>query len=284
MSGRGRAPGGVPRGGRWHGGPVGEFAECVLAPNPGPLTLDGTNTWVLGRPGAAEVLVVDPGPAQQPHLRAVLDTVHRRDARVAAVLLTHAHLDHSAGARWFAELARAPVRALDPGHRVGGQGLGPGDVVAIDGLRVRVEATPGHSADSLCFVLSEARAVLTGDTVLGRGTTVVAHPEGRLADYLASLERLAEVARAEALDLVLPGHGPALGDPQTVLASYLTHRRERLAQVRAARDAGATTARSVVARVYAEVDPALWPAAELSVRAQLEYLATVPEEGYPPRG
>ena len=133
-------------------------------------------------------------------------------------------------------------------------------------------ATPGHSADSLSFVLRADAAVLTGDTVLGRGTTVVAHPDGRLADYLASLHRLRDLASASGITTVLPGHGPVLGDALDVVEGYLAHRAERLAQVEAALAAGDRTAAEVVRRVYADVDPVLWPAAEMSVRAQLDYL------------
>jgi glyoxylase-like metal-dependent hydrolase (beta-lactamase superfamily II) len=134
-----------------------------------------------------------------------------------------------------------------------------------------VLATPGHTSDSVCFLLPVERAVLTGDTVLGRGTTVVAHPDGRLGDYLASLERLHSLAGAT-IDVVYPGHGPVLPDAEPVVADYLRHRQERLAQVRAAVAAGARGARAVVEMVYADVDPMLRPAAEWSVRAQLEYL------------
>jgi glyoxylase-like metal-dependent hydrolase (beta-lactamase superfamily II) len=137
---------------------------------------------------------------------------------------------------------------------------------------VEVVATPGHTADSLSFLLPADAAVLTGDTVLGRGTTVVAHPDGRLEDYLGSLERLRAMSASGTVSTVLPGHGPALDDATEVIGRYLAHRRERLEQVRAAVAAGAQTAREVVERVYADVDRALWPAAEHSVRAQLEYL------------
>ena len=116
--------------------------------------------------------------------------------------------------------------------------------------------------------------MLTGDTVLGRGTTVVAHPDGRLADYLESLQRLGSMADGGAFDTVLPGHGPVLANARAVIQGYLAHRRERLEQVRAALAAGDRSPREVVERVYADVDRALWPAAELSVRAQLEYLRT----------
>ncbi|MCW2715265.1 MAG: beta-lactamase domain protein, partial [Frankiales bacterium] len=158
--------------------PVTSTASVVLAPNPGPMTLEGTNTWVLRAPGETECVVVDPGPLHEGHLAQVASA-----GRVTAVLLTHGHLDHSEGARRFAELTGAPVRALDPAHRYGTEGLGEGDVVASAGVELRVLATPGHTSDSLSFVVSGpdgTAAVLTGDTILGRGTTVVAHPDGVL--------------------------------------------------------------------------------------------------------
>jgi len=262
--------------GVWAGGPVSERARCVLAPNPGPMTLEGTNTWVLAEPGAARAVVVDPGPLHEGHLRAVLDAVSAEDRRVGLVLLTHAHLDHSEASRRFAELTGAPVRALDPAYRLGGEGLGDGDVVTLDGLEVRVVATPGHSSDSLSFLLPAERSVLTGDTVLGRGTTVVAHPDGELGAYLGSLQRLRALAATADVTRVLPGHGPVLDDALGVVEYYLAHRAERLAQIEQAVAAGCSTAREVVERVYADVDPALWPAAEWSVRAQLDYLASLP--------
>ena len=243
---------------------VTSVAGVVLAPNPGPMTLEGTNTWVLRDPGSESCVVVDPGPLHEQHLADVA-----AQGPVAVVLLTHGHLDHSEGARRFAELTGAPVRALDPAHRLGDEGLGDGDVVAAAGLELRVLATPGHTSDSLSFVLQgDDPAVLTGDTVLGRGTTVVAHPDGVLADYLASLRRLRELGDAT----VLPGHGPELSSAGLAAEQYLAHRQARLDQVRAAVAAGAQTAEQVVETVYADVDPVLWPAATLSVRAQLAYL------------
>lgn len=256
----------------WTGGVVADWARCVLAPNPSPMTLEGTNTWVLSRPGAARAVVVDPGPDDEGHLRAVLAAVEERGARVATVLLTHGHVDHSAGAARFAELTGAGVRALDPVFRLGAEGLTGGDVVEVDGLRIDVVAAPGHSGDSLAFVAPDDGAVLTGDTVLGRGTTVVAYPDGELGPYLDTLRRLRDVAASGGLTSVLPGHGPVLPRPVEVLEYYQRHRLERLDQVRAAVAGGATAPEEVVAVVYADVDRVLWPAAELSVRAQLAYL------------
>jgi glyoxylase-like metal-dependent hydrolase (beta-lactamase superfamily II) len=156
--------------------------------------------------------------------------------------------------------------------------------VSVDGLEVRVVATPGHTADSLSFLLPAEGAVLTGDTVLGRGTTVVAHPDGQLGAYLDSLDRLHALVSAQEASVIWPGHGPVIEDALGALDFYLAHRRERLAQVEGAvaqlRDAPHPEGlavdelpRRVVELVYQDVDPVLWGAAELSVRAQLAYLA-----------
>ncbi|MEP7177576.1 MAG: MBL fold metallo-hydrolase [Pseudonocardiales bacterium] len=245
------------------------FASVVLAANPGPMTLTGTNTWLLRAVDSAEAIVVDPGPDDVTHLSAVATAA----GKVATILLTHGHSDHSGGARRLHELTGAPVRALDPTHRLGGEGLVEGSVVASAGVELRVWATPGHSSDSLSFLLapgSAPPAVLTGDTILGQGTTVVAYPDGDLAEYLASLRRLQSLGDAT----VLTGHGPELPDAGSAATAYLDHREQRLEQVRAAvSDLGPdASARAIVERVYADVDEAVWWAAELSVRAQLAYL------------
>lgn len=264
--------------GPWAGGSFGERGTCVLAPNPNVMTLDGTNSWVLREPGARRSVVVDPGPSDPGHLAALAEAAGGR-GNVGAVLLTHHHADHSEAAREFAESVGCGVRALDPAYRLGSEGLADGDVVAIDGLEVHVVGTPGHTADSLSFLLPADRVVLTGDTVLGRGTTVVAHPDGQLGAYLNSLDRLHALAEREEATAVWPGHGPVIGDALAALTYYRDHRAERLAQVEAAMtrlegeqiDEDALP-RRVVEIVYADVDEVLWGAAELSVRAQLAHL------------
>jgi glyoxylase-like metal-dependent hydrolase (beta-lactamase superfamily II) len=251
-----------------------DWCTLVRADNPGPMTLDGTNTYVLRADGG--VVVVDPGPLDEQHLQAVAE-----HGPVVLTLLTHGHPDHAEGAARFAEITAAPVLARDPALCIRRKEAldEDGRLIGTSGLSMRVLHTPGHTGDSVSFVVSPdagtgatgatgATAVLTGDTLLGRGTTVVAHPDGRLGDYLASLHRLAELGAVTCL----PGHGPVRDDAGGLARDYLAHRAQRLEQVRTAVADGAVTPADVVRRVYADVDPALWPAAELSVRAQLEYL------------
>lgn len=254
------------------GGPATARAVCVLAPNPSVMTLDGTNTWLVSEPGSELAVVIDPGPLDDGHLRNVMAAAEAAGKRVGLTLLTHGHPDHAEGAARFAELTGTAVRALDPALRLGDEGLAAGDVITTGGLELRVLPTPGHTADSLSFQLPADGAVLTGDTVLGRGTTVVAHPEGRLGDYLDSLRRLQALTAGGVINTILPGHGPVLADAKGAVEFYLAHRANRLAQVETAVEAGHATPAEVVAHVYADVDRSLWPAAELSVRAQIEYL------------
>ncbi|MFE0258117.1 MBL fold metallo-hydrolase [Streptomyces sp. NPDC059010] len=262
---------GQPRGGVLTG-PATPRAVNVLAPNPSAMTLDGTNTWIVAEPDSDLAVVIDPGPLDEGHLRNVVATAEKSGRRIALTLLTHGHPDHAEGAARFAELTGTHVRALDPALRLGDEGLGPGDVITVGGLELRVVPTPGHTADSLCFHLPADRAVVTGDTILGRGTTVVAHPDGRLGDYLDSLRRLRSLTVDDGVHTVLPGHGPVLEDAQGAVEFYLAHRAHRLAQVETAVEDGYRLPTEVVAHVYADVDRSLWPAAELSVRAQIDYL------------
>ncbi|MFG1605859.1 MBL fold metallo-hydrolase [Actinoplanes sp. NPDC049265] len=243
------------------------WVTLVRAPNPGPMTLDGTNTWVLRAPGAADAVVIDPGPQDDGHLAALAE-----HAPVSTILITHGHHDHVEGAAKLSRLlGGAPVRAADPRHCLNAEPLVPGRLAAA-GLELEVLATPGHTADSVCFVTEDA--VFTGDTILGRGTTVVAYPDGDLGAYLDSLGVLTAYPLA-----LLPGHGPVGEDTAGVARAYLAHRRERLAQVRAAIAQGADTAEAIVDAVYSDIDPKVRFAAEMSTRAQLDYLRRESQPG-----
>ena len=255
----------------WTGGVITDHATCVLAPNPSPWTLDGTNTWIVG---ARDVVIIDPGPDDESHREAVIDSLLARDQRCIGIVLTHGHLDHSAGARAMAGALQVGVRALDPHHRWGDDGLSDGDAIALDATELRVVGSPGHSGDSVSLIDSVDGTLFTGDTILGRGTTLVAWPDGTLGDYLDSLARLRDLAHDRRLERILPGHGPVLTDPVGVISAYLDHRHARLAEVRSVYESGVTAPPEIVAVVYADVPREVWPAAELTVRAQIEYLTT----------
>ncbi|WP_432524192.1 MBL fold metallo-hydrolase [Kineococcus sp. SYSU DK006] len=250
------APEGAAR--PWRGGPVGDRATCVLQGNPSAMTLEGTNTWLLPAPGAPTAVVVDPGEDDPAHRAAVATALAGRT--VALVVATHSHPDHVGGLDAF--LAEHPAPVL----RSGGPGGADGAVHEVAGLRLRVLATPGHTADSLCVLLGTGE-LLTGDTLLGRGSTVIAEG-GDLGDHLASLRRLLTLDAR----VLLPGHGPARTDVAAALRTQLEHREQRLAQVRAAVEAGAPDVAAVVRAVHGEPTGALARAAESSVRAHLRHL------------
>ena len=263
----------------WAGGAFGERARCFLAPNPGLMTLDGTNTWVLTEPGSPRSVVVDPGPIEEGHV----DLLDEQTGDVALVLLTHHHFDHSETAVDLATRKGCPVRALDPAYCFRGDPLVDDEVIDVDGLNLRVITTPGHTADSISLVVPAERTLLSGDMVLGRGTTVVAYPDGQLSPYFDSIERMRSLAASGEISTIWPAHGPVLHDALGTLEYYLVHRRQRLAQVEDALESLGITVpdaddeslpRRVVEIVYQDIDESLWGAAELSVRAQLAFLAS----------
>jgi glyoxylase-like metal-dependent hydrolase (beta-lactamase superfamily II) len=251
------------------------YVILVRAANPGPMTLDGTNTWILGDPRQDAPVVVDPGPLIAEHLDVIMD---QAGGRIAEIVLTHRHLDHSESTATLAARAGCRVRAADREFRIGAAGLGARDRIELPGAILQVVETPGHTSDSRSLMIigdDSVTRLLAGDMVLGRGTTVIMHPDGNLGAYLDSLAVMQALVAERGVSEILPGHGPVVSDPAAWLGFYREHRMERLDQVRAALAAGDRSPEEVVARVYADVDRTVWPAATLSVRAQLDYLAAL---------
>jgi glyoxylase-like metal-dependent hydrolase (beta-lactamase superfamily II) len=258
------APGALPRTAELE-----PLVTRVLAPNPSPMTLDGTNTYVVGAPGSGQAVVVDPGPAAPAHLAAVEAVLTARDARLVAVLVTHHHGDHAEAAVPWGRRFGVPVAAADPAVAgPGGRVLLAGQRLLLAGTALGVVATPGHTADHLAFRL-ESGAVLVGDHVLGRGTSVVTHPEGDVLAYLSSLRRVHDLGPSA----LYCGHGPELTeDPQAVLEFYLAHRAHRETQLLELLADSPRTVEGMVAVVYAAVPREVWPAAAQSTRATLDKL------------
>ena len=259
---------------------VSPLIRRVIAANPGPFTFTGTGTYIVGRaePGAG-VAVIDPGPPDEAHLAALLAAVEGQT--VSHVLVTHTHRDHSPLARPFAEAVGAPVLAARPPavvvHASGALDeeddetfapdviLTGGEVVGGDGWTIEALATPGHASNHMAFVLREENALFSGDHVMGWSTTVVAPPDGDMAAYMASLEAV----MARRFTTLWPTHGAPVTDPAPFLMAYRAHRLEREAQIVAALAAGPGRIADMVPRLYAAVEPRLWPAAGLSVWAHL---------------
>ncbi len=229
----------------------------VLAPNPGPFTLEGTNTWIVGENPA---VVIDPGPDEAGHLLAVLDAA----GPIGVILVTHDHPDHAPGAARLAVAATAPVRAARTPN--GDDRLRNGERIEVGRTTIQAVATPGHTQDHVAFFLEGERALFTGDVVLGRGTSVIDPPEGDVAAYLRSLRTML------ALDAttIYPGHGPAVFGAKAKLEEYLAHREERERQILEALGDGAHTPEEIVRAVYAkDTPPEMFPVAERSVLAHL---------------
>lgn len=248
-------------------------ARCITAPNPSVLTLTGTNTWVLFEPDAERCVVVDPGPADDAHVDAVLAEVERSGCEVALILLTHGHADHSGAVDALHAQTQAPVRALDPAWCRGTVSLQDREQIDVDGLVLQVMATPGHTADSVCLHVPRDGALLTGDTILGEGSSLIAWPDGRVGPYLESLKRLRDLAAAGASLTLLPGHGPLVLWGLPALDTLIAHRAKRLDQISNVLDAGSSTVGEIVVAVYGLPGPALRDVVVAQVQAQLEYLS-----------
>ena len=229
----------------------------VVAPNPGPYTGPGTNTWLVDAGPVA--VVIDPGPDDDSHLHAIDRALGGRT--VGVVLVTHSHPDHLPLAERFATAHRASVRRFPE--------LTDGDVVRAGNVNITALHTPGHSSDHLTFWLAADRALFTGDLVLGRGSSMVTYPEGDVAAYIRSLDRLLALNPR----ILYPGHWEEVTDAMGKLAEYRGHRLDREAQVRSELARGPGTARELTERVYGtELGDELTRAAEMTLRAHLQKL------------
>jgi glyoxylase-like metal-dependent hydrolase (beta-lactamase superfamily II) len=244
-----------------------DLVTRVLAPNPGLMSLDGTNTYIVHAPGTAQAAIVDPGPADPGHLARVESALASLDARCRWILVTHHHIDHAEAALpWAARLGATVAAGSTTVAGPGGRLLAAGDTVELPGTRIDVVGTPGHCSDHLAFRL-ESGTVLVGDHILGRGTSVITYPEGDLLAYLDSLRRVHDLGP----DALYPGHGPEMrSDPSAVIEYYLAHRQFREQQILVALGGGPLGVRAIVEHVYAGTDRGLLGAAEQSTRAALE--------------
>ena len=272
---------------------VSPLIQRVIADNPGPFTFTGTGTYIIGRdlPGAS-VAVIDPGPDDEAHLHALLRAVKGRT--ISHILITHTHRDHAPLSRALAEaVGGAPILAAKPhGPTIHASDAidqasmdedddadFKADVIVTDGQRIQGDgwtleamATPGHASNHMAYILREENALFSGDHVMGWSTTVVAPPDGDMAAYMDSLERVL----ARGFSTIWPTHGPAITQVAPFLKAYRDHRLEREAQICARLAAGDETIADMVPALYAVVDQRLWPAASLSV---LSHLIKLVKEG-----
>jgi len=262
---------------------VSPLIRRVIAANPGPFTFTGTGTYIVGRD---EVAVVDPGPDLPAHLEAIL--AETAGERITHIVITHHHSDHSplagplkaaTGATIYGCAVVGPENEADDlgvrteaGHDHGFQpdvSLCAGGEVSGPGWTLEAIPTPGHTSNHLCYALKEENALFSGDHIMGWSTTVITPPDGDMSDYLASLERI----RARRFTTLWPTHGPPIREVGPFIDAYLEHRQARIDQIVAALSAGPATVGELVPRLYADVDPGLWPAAARSMLAAMIHLA-----------
>ncbi|WP_292052974.1 MULTISPECIES: MBL fold metallo-hydrolase [unclassified Brevundimonas] len=261
---------------------ISPLVERVIANNPGPFTFTGTGTYIVGR-GDGAVAVIDPGPADEAHLDALLGAIGYR--KVSHILVTHTHADHAPLSRPLSNACgKPPIYAAAPPERSGesvrldeadDEAFSPdviirgGETIEGDGWTIEVMATPGHASNHMCFVLAEENGLLSGDHIMGWSTTIVAPPDGDMSDYMASLEAV----MARDFHIVWPTHGAPITDVEPFLKGYHAHRMAREEQIIERLKAGDTTIERMVPVLYATVSQSLWPAASLSVLSHLIKLA-----------
>ncbi len=250
-----------------HESMVGAFAQCVRHPNASPLTYRGTNTWVLAAPGDVRCVLVDPGPADSAYVRRDVACLAQRGLDVAAIVLTHVHPDHAGCAHELADEVAAPVLCLADGS------LAPGPL-AIEGvtLAMQVLPLPGHSSDSAGLYVADDDFIVTGDVLFAQSSTMVCWPDGRLDDYLASLDALASFIEKHQVTRLLTAHGPVIEHPLERIDRARRHRLQRLQQVvTAVRSGIPARAEELVDAIYNDTPPELFEGAVRSVNAQLRY-------------
>lgn len=271
---------------------VGPGIRRVIANNPSPFTFAGTGTYILG---TGNVAVIDPGPADEAHIQALLDAT--AGETITHVLVTHTHMDHSPGCALLRRHSDAPTFAYGP-HGAGKAEEGvpveeggdmnfepdvrvtDGQVISGGDWSVECVYTPGHTSNHMCYALREAKALFTGDHVMGWSTSIISPPDGDMAAYMASLNKLLE--RDDAL--YWPTHGPSIDDPKTHVRAFIEHRQEREAQILACIDQNVELINDMVPQMYAGTPEFMYPAAARSVYAAIEYLlqrGTLTCEGTP---
>jgi len=242
----------------------------IVAENPGMMTGPGTNTYLVG---IDEIAVIDPGPGEASHLDAIAGC---GGDRIRWILLTHTHEDHSPGAVGLKKLTGAEILAFGPGDgkgkvRLDGT-LGDGAVIEATEFHLTALHTPGHASNHLCYLLNEERTLFTGDHIMQGSTVVIGPPDGDMAAYFASLEKLKTIRPR--LRAIAPGHGHLIEDPMATIDEYIEHRRAREKQVLdALRSRGTATIAEIVEDIYTDVAPELHPVARRSVWAHLRKLA-----------
>ena len=243
----------------------------IRARNPSPMTLEGTNTYLIDVGGGAAA-VVDPGPLDPEHVDIIVETARRERQHISGILVTHGHPDHAPAAALLRERTTAPVYAHPDARFAFDHALGDDARVSMGGaVAIRSMHAPGHAVDHLVFWLEDDGALFSGDVVVGRGTVVVAPPGGDMRRYQTTLARLRK--NYSHANVILGGHGPRIDDARAKLNEYIAHRAAREREiVTALMSIGPTTIPHIVARVYAGTPPVLWPVAARQVLAYLDAL------------